>query len=40
MLMVRGRPEPFLHRDHNTLVKVGDPTPNPLMLLHQRRAAR
>jgi hypothetical protein len=31
MLMVRGRPEPFQHRDRNTLVKVGEPTPNPLM---------
>jgi len=40
MLMVHGRPEPFLHRDRNTLVKVADPTPNPLMLLRQRRAAR
>jgi hypothetical protein len=40
MLMVRGRAEPFLHRDHNTLVKVANPTPNPLMLLRQKRAAR
>ena len=31
MLQVRGRPEPFRHRDQNTLVKVGEPTPNPLM---------
>jgi hypothetical protein len=30
MLQVRGRPEPFLHRDRNTLVKVAEPTPNPL----------
>jgi len=30
-LLVRGRAEPFLHRDQNTLVKVADPTPNPLM---------
>jgi len=38
VLMVRGRAEPFLHRDRNTLVKVSDPTPNPLML--RRAAAR
>lgn len=28
-LMVRGRDEPFLHRDRNRLVKVGEPQPNP-----------
>jgi hypothetical protein len=39
MLMVRGRSEPFLHQDRNTLVKVADPTPNPLMLLRRKRAA-
>ena len=33
MLLVRGRPTPFQHRDVNTLVKVAEPTPNPLMLL-------
>jgi hypothetical protein len=32
MLMVRGRSEPFLHRDTNTLIKVAEPQPNPLML--------
>ncbi|MBS0379115.1 MAG: FABP family protein [Proteobacteria bacterium] len=31
-LVVRGRSEPFLHRDRNTLKKVAEPTPNPLML--------
>ena len=31
MLMVHGKP--FQHRDTNTLVKVAEPTPNPLMLL-------
>jgi hypothetical protein len=31
MLVVRGRPEPFLHRDQNTLVKVADARPNPLL---------
>jgi hypothetical protein len=30
VLMVHGRPEPFHHTDRNTLVKVGEPTPNPL----------
>ena len=33
MLTVRGQPEPFRHRDVNTLIKVGEPQPNPLMLL-------
>jgi hypothetical protein len=33
MLAVRGRPEPFRHRDRNTLSKIADPTPNPLALL-------
>jgi hypothetical protein len=32
-LLVRGRAEPFAHRDVNTLVKVAEPAPNPLMLL-------
>jgi hypothetical protein len=30
MLKVRGREEPFAHRDRNTLVKIAEPTPNPL----------
>ena len=30
MLAVRGREELFLHRDRNTLIKVAEPTPNPL----------
>lgn len=30
MLQVRGRDEPFNHRDVNRLVKVGEPQPNPL----------
>ncbi len=33
MLRVRGRAEPFLHRDANTLVKIAEPTPNPLARL-------
>ena len=32
MLLVRGRDPPFQHRDVNTLVKVAEPTPNPMML--------
>ena len=31
LLQVRGRPEPFRHIDRNTLAKVGEPQPNPLM---------
>jgi len=29
VLQVKGRPEPFLHRDRNTLKKVGEPDLNP-----------
>ena len=32
-LTVRGRPQPFLHRDSNTLARVAEPRPNPLALL-------
>jgi hypothetical protein len=32
MLKVRGREELFEHRDVNTLVKVGEPKPNPLLV--------
>jgi hypothetical protein len=38
MLVVRGREEPFLHRDRNTLKKVAEPTPNPLLLLRRTSA--
>ena len=38
VLRVRGREEPFLHRDRNTLVKVAEPKPNPLALLRAARA--
>jgi hypothetical protein len=31
MLLVRGRTEPFLHRDQNTLVRVANAKPNPLL---------
>ena len=33
MLSVRGQTEPFRHRDRNTLVKVTEPTPNPLAVI-------
>jgi hypothetical protein len=33
MLTVLGRSEPFPHRDRNTMAKVAEPTPNPLMQL-------
>jgi hypothetical protein len=33
VLVVRDRTEPFLHQDRNTLFKVAEPTPNPLMQL-------
>jgi hypothetical protein len=36
-LIVRGRAEPFLHRDRNTLVKVAEPKPNPLADIVARR---
>jgi hypothetical protein len=31
VLMIRGREQPFLHKDNNTLSKLAEPTPNPLM---------
>ena len=31
LLAIKGSTEPFRHHDTNTFVKVGDPTPNPLM---------
>ena len=36
MLAVRGRSEPFCHRDRNTLMKVAEPAPNPLFLKCKR----
>lgn len=30
VMMIRGQEEPFHHTDHNTLRKVGEPTPNPM----------
>lgn len=35
MLAVRGQPEPFRHRDRNTLHKVGEPRPNPLLRIRR-----
>jgi hypothetical protein len=40
MLQVRGRAEPFQHLDRNTLVKVGEPKPNPLLLIQRDGAPR
>ena len=39
MLSVRGQPEPFRHRDRNTLIKVAEPTPNPLALIAAAQGA-
>ncbi|HTQ15562.1 MAG TPA: heme-binding beta-barrel domain-containing protein [Rhizomicrobium sp.] len=38
MLAVRGRTEPFRHRDVNTLRKVAEPEPNPLYRIRSGRA--
>jgi hypothetical protein len=35
MLAVRGRAEPFRHLDRNTMVKVGEPKPNPLLQIRR-----
>ena len=37
-LIVHGRPDPFDHRDENTLFKVREPTPNPLAQILAARA--
>jgi hypothetical protein len=39
-LTVRGRPEPFAHRDQNTLVKTKEAAPNPLAQIIAARSAR
>lgn len=39
MLLVHGRAQPFQHRDVNTLVKVTEPVPNPLILLSRKRSS-
>lgn len=38
-LIVRGRTEPFRHRDVNTLTKVGEAKPNPLALIRAGQMA-
>ncbi|MBV9884646.1 MAG: FABP family protein [Sphingomonadaceae bacterium] len=38
-LVVRGRAEPFAHRDENRLVRVSDPVPNPLARIVAARTA-
>lgn len=38
-LVVRGRTEPFAHRDRNRLRKIAEPRPNPLFALEQGRKA-
>jgi hypothetical protein len=37
MLSVRGRSEPFRHRDVNTLTKVAEPQPNPLFVIEKAK---
>lgn len=38
-LMVKGRGEPFLHRDRNRLVKIAEPDPNPWAKIVKRAAS-
>ena len=40
MLKVKGQDELFRHRDRNTLVKVAEPTPNPLFLIVNGKMAK
>lgn len=40
MLLVRGRPEPFRHRDENTLARLAEPTPNPLARIRRDGVAK
>ncbi|HEV8407889.1 MAG TPA: heme-binding beta-barrel domain-containing protein [Sphingomicrobium sp.] len=37
-LTVRGQADPFIHRDANTLTKIGQPSLNPLMQIRSGRA--
>jgi len=39
ILQVRGRAEPFVHRDRNTLRKVAEPQPNPLFAIARKRGS-
>jgi hypothetical protein len=38
-MQVRGRAEPFRHQDRNTLLKVGEPRPNPLARIRSSQAS-
>jgi len=40
MLVVRGRDEPFRHRDRNTLARVGEAIPNPLARIANGAASK
>jgi hypothetical protein len=40
VLQVHGRPDPFQHIDRNTLTKVAEPTPNPLLRVTRGEATR
>ncbi|MBH5328809.1 FABP family protein [Eikenella sp. S3360] len=37
VLRIPGQSEPFAHTDHNTLHKIGEPTPNPTALAAQKK---
>ena len=39
-LVVKGQAEPFLHRDRNTLVKVGEPDMNPWLRIVRTQASK
>jgi hypothetical protein len=38
-LIVRGQPEPFIHRDQNRLARIAEPQPNPLARILAAREA-
>ena len=38
-LVIPGQAEPFLHTDRNTLMKIGEPTPNPMAQARRTAAA-
>ena len=40
MLLIHGRPDPFEHRDRNSLRRVGPARPNPLAQILKRRAEK
>ncbi|GAA4744582.1 heme-binding beta-barrel domain-containing protein [Sphingomonas daechungensis] len=37
-LIVKGQSDPFIHRDRNTMVRTGDATPNPLMMIQTAKS--